>query len=65
MENITGVISQMNKEHVQLEELSDYSILEVFDVSEESSNHSDELVLFYSLDSALECPLTGGFTGGY
>ena len=65
VENITGVIFQTNTEHVQLEKLSDYSILEVFDVSEESSNHSDELVLFFSLNSAPKCPFTGRFTGGF
>ena len=67
MENITGIISQTNTAHVQLEKLSDYTIVEVFDVSKESSNHSDALILSFSLDSVPRCPFTftGGFTGAY
>ena len=65
MENIIGVISQSKTERVQLKRLSDYSILEVFDVSKESSNHSDALVLSFSLDSVPKCPFTGEFTGAY
>ena len=65
VENITGVISQKSTERLQLDKLTDYSILEVFDVSKENANNSNELVLTIPLNSVLKCVLPGGFTGTY